>query len=158
MFHASCVFYLPVFLQSSASKSRSHLDENMHSFLVLLRYMHLSHVNNGVVVVVPRVRALLAVNGSTMYRAPRFYPLTIRKRKNRKIETIYAALKRGECTLTDTWLSEGKKKDVVAIIAIAAMAVSCNRCEYNHTVSALMEQLTPLLKKLMRQMHPSLLK
>ena len=35
-------------------------------------YMRLSHVNNGVVVVGPRV--LLAINDSTVHCAPEFYP------------------------------------------------------------------------------------
>ena len=65
-------FYMLFLLQSSASNSLSLLDENMYSFLRLSQYIHLSHVNNGVVVVGPRV--LLTVDDSTVYRTPGFYP------------------------------------------------------------------------------------
>jgi hypothetical protein len=71
MFHACCVFYIRSFLQSSASNSLSDLDEYIYDCLRLSRYIHLSYVNNGVVVVVPRV--LLAAKCNTVHSAPGFY-------------------------------------------------------------------------------------
>ena len=70
-------FYFFAFLQSSDSDPLSHLDEDIYDFSRLSRYIHLSHVNNGFVVLAPRASVLLPVNDSTvtwLFPGPRGRP------------------------------------------------------------------------------------
>ena len=76
------------YTQLSASNRLSRLVESIYNFVRLSRYIHLSHVNNGVDLI--RLRVLLAVNDRRVHLG-----FTL---ESTNCNTVHATSKRGGCT------------------------------------------------------------